>query len=345
MSGPHPAVARTRVAVRRVLAEHVARNASRLESAASDPAGAAQIRPGLVLVACSGGPDSLALAAAVAFEAPRLALAAGAVVVDHGLQGGSQEVARQAAVTCAKLGLDPVRVWPVAVTPAGQGPEAAARSARHAALERAAADAGADLVLLGHTRDDQAEQVLLGLARGSGSRSLAGMPRRRGVFVRPFLDLPRSVTASACVALTLSPWADPHNVDDRYARVRARTVLEVAEAALGPGLSAALARSADLLAADAQALDDWAAQATADLGAGPWSVKQLRALPDAVRGRVWRRLASRAGCPAPDVAAVHVRELDRLLTAWRGQGPVSLPGGRCGERREGWVRISPPTSG
>lgn len=295
---------------------------------------------GTVLVACSGGPDSLALAAAVAFEAPRLRLAAGAVVVDHGLQDGSAAVARQAADACARLGLDPVLVRRADVVPAGEGPEAAARSARYDALARSADLAGAALVLLGHTRDDQAEQVLLGLARGSGGRSLAGMPHRRGVFARPFLDLPRTVTAAACAAQGLIPWTDPHNADDRYARVRARAVLAAAETALGPGVSSALARSAALLAADADALDEWADRAAGELGEGPWPVEALAALPAAVRGRVWRRLAAAAGCPAADVAAVHVGELDRLLTRWRGQGPVSLPGGLGGERRDGRIRIA-----
>lgn len=335
MPGPDPAVAATRVAVRRVLTEHVTPGD---RSPAPAPA------PVSVLVACSGGPDSLALAAATAFEAPRLGVPAGAVVIDHGLQPGSAAVADRAAATCRDLGLDPVTVRPVTVAANGAGPEAAARTARYDALQAAADEVGAALVLLGHTRDDQAEQVLLGLARGSGGRSLAGMPRRRGVFARPFLDLPRAVTAAACAAQGLVPWADPHNADDRYARVRARGVLAAAERALGPGVGAALARSAALLAADADALDDWAARATAELGDGPWPVESLAVLPEAVRGRVWRRLAAAAGCPAADVAAVHVRGLDRLLTGWRGQGPVSLPGGVCGERRDGRVRIGAPAA-
>lgn len=323
-------MAAARVAVRRVLADH-ARSCGE--------------RAARVLVACSGGPDSLALAAAVAFEAPRLGVPAGAVVVDHGLQPGSAAVADRAAAACAALGLDPVCVECVRITPDGTGPEAAARTARYDALQRAAQRLDATLVLLGHTRDDQAEQVLLGLARGSGGRSLAGMPRRRGLFARPLLDLPRSVTEAACAAQGLTPWADPHNTDDGYARVRARNLLVAAEEALGPGVAAALARSAALLAADADALDAWAARAAADLGEGPWPVESLAALPDAVRGRVWRRLAAAAGCPAADVAAVHVTQLDRLLTAWRGQGPVSLPGGVRGERRDGRVRVARAASG
>ena len=187
----------------------------------------------LVLVACSGGPDSLALAAATALEAPRAGLRAGAVTVDHGLQTGSAERAAAVANICRELGLDPVQVVAGVVGSAG-GPEAAARHARRDALQKAARRTAALAVLLGHSLDDQAETVLLGLARGSGARSLAGMAPvsgPAGVFVRPLLDLPRTVLAQACAELGLEPWADPHNTDPRYARVRVRaSVLPVLEA-------------------------------------------------------------------------------------------------------------------
>ena len=126
------------------------------------------------------------------------------MTVDHGLQEGSADRAAPVAAALGGLGLDPVRAVAVTVD-GGGGPEAAARTARYAALEAAAADLGAAAVLLGHTLDDQAETVLLGLARGSGARSLAGMPPRRGVFLRPLLGLRRQVTAGACAALGLDP--------------------------------------------------------------------------------------------------------------------------------------------
>jgi len=218
-----------------------------------------------VLVACSGGPDSLALAAATAFVAGRRGRArwrAGAVVVDHGLQPGSADVAGRAAAACRELGLDPVEVARVEVAGPG-GPESAARDARYAALDAAARRLDAAAVLLGHTRDDQAEGVLLGIARGSGARSLAGMAPARGVLRRPLLGLTRAQTVDACAALGLEPWHDPTNAggagDPLRSRVRAH-VLPVLERELGPGVAAALARTAELLREDADALDALAAE-------------------------------------------------------------------------------------
>ncbi len=241
----------------------------------------AGLAPGdLVLAACSGGQDSLALAAALAFVAPRAGLRAGAVTVDHGLQEGSAERAAEVALTLRGLGLDPVRTATVTVAGPG-GPEAAARAARYAALEETAADVGAVAVLLGHTLDDQAETVLLGLARGSGPRSLAGMPPRRGLFVRPLLGVRRSVTAAACAALGLPAWSDPHNADRRFARVRVRLdALPALEAALGPGVAEALARTADQLRDDAEVLEKIAAAER-----GRDDTPDVRRLP---RGAAWR---------------------------------------------------------
>jgi tRNA(Ile)-lysidine synthase len=300
-----PAVAATRVAVRTALTE--------ADLDAGD----------LVLVAVSGGADSLALASATAAEAPRHGLCAGAVTVDHRLQSGSAERARDVAGCCTELGLDPVEIATVSVGTDG-GPEAAARSARYAAIDNAATRRGATAVLLGHTLDDQAETVLLGLARGSGARSLAGMPLRRGRLLRPFLGVRRGTTAAACRALGLTPWVDPHNTDPAFARARARaTALPALEDALGPGVADALARSASLLRDDADALDGWAERESD----GPLDVDRLAALPAAVRTRVLRRAAIAAGANGGELTVGQVRDIERLVTSWRGQGPVSLPGG------------------
>jgi tRNA(Ile)-lysidine synthase len=412
--GPDPAVAAVRLAVRTTLRD---------------------VEVGdLVLVACSGGADSLALAGALAFEAARSGHRAGGVTIDHGLQDGSAERAAEVVRIMAGLGLDPVEAVRVAVGTSG-GPEAAARDARYAALAETADRHRASVVLLGHTLDDQAETVLLGLARGSGARSLAGMPKATGRYRRPLLDLDRDLVRRACLAMGLRPWDDPHNDDAAFTRSRIRRdVLPVLEKELGPGMAAALARTARMLREDSDALDTWAERALAEAalpqedaaavaenaptgragakpgaataragaepgaagaptgraeagpggvgvstgragaepggagaptsrpGAGPGGagaptarvgaepgaagaptgraglgpggavvpmalrIDVLARLPRAVRTRVLRRAAIAAGSPAGTLAAVHVDAVDSLVTAWRGQSHVDLPG-------------------
>ncbi len=291
---------------------------------------------GPVLVACSGGPDSLALAAAAAVVGGRRGIAVRAAVVDHGLQDDSAVLAASVADRLAGLGL-PAQVLTVAVPPGADGPEAAARDARYAALEQAAASG--EMVLLGHTLDDQAETVLLGLARGSGARSLAGMPERRGRFVRPLLGLRAATTRQACAELGLESWADPHNSEDRFARVRVRTrVLPVLEAELGPGVAEALARSAALLRADADLLDELAASERATHPAPDLDCDRLAGLPTALRGRVVRDWLRDAG--ATDLSAVHVAAVTALVTDWRGQRRAEVPGVRV-HRRDGRLVAGP----
>jgi tRNA(Ile)-lysidine synthase len=319
--GPHPAVAELRAAVRKQLQD---------------------LRRGdLALAACSGGADSLALAAALAFVAPRLGLRGGGVTVDHQVQPGSAEQAARAAAQMTGLGLAPVEIRTVTVGAPG-GPEAAARAARYAALADVANATGAVAVLLGHTRDDQAEAVLLGLARGSGGRSLAGMAERSGRYRRPFLDVGRDRTRAACTALGLEVWDDPQNADGRYARARVRhRVLPVLEETLGPGIAGALARTARQLRADADALDELAGQAAARLTLpGPeLDAAALAELPAAIRTRVLRHTAIAAGCGGGSVTAAHIGRLDELVTGWHGQRGVDLPGGVRGVRECGKLRF------
>jgi tRNA(Ile)-lysidine synthase len=318
MGGPPSPVADVRVAVRRELADLTAGD--------------------LVLVACSGGADSLALAAATAFEAPRLGLRAGLLTVDHGLQPGSAEQAGRVRDWGGDVGLDPVEVLTVRVGARG-GPEAAARDARYGALDDAAGRLGAAAVLLGHTREDQAETVLLALARGAGARALAGMPARRGRYRRPLLDLPRATTAAACAAAGLTAWSDPHNGDPGYARVRVRALLPTLEEAAGPGAVAGLARTAARIRADADLLDRLAAEVAAEVVAADGRVDAvgLAGRPAPLRTRVLHAWAQRLGVSAGALSAVHVEALDALVSAWSGQGPVHLPGGVLVARREGWL--------
>lgn len=325
--GPHPAVAAIRLAVRRVLNDVLRER----------PDGTQPGTAPLVLVACSGGADSMALASALAFEAPKLGIIPGAVTVDHGLQGGSTGRALEVASRLRDLGLDPVDALGVTVGRHG-GPEAAARDARYAALDQAADRYAAAAVLLGHTRDDQAETVLLGLARGSGTRSLSGMPAVNGRYRRPFLRLDRDTTRRACLVQGLPVWEDPHNADPAYTRSRVRhEALPVLEKSLGKGVVEALARTAQLSRDDADALDVWASRAECEVrdAEGALDAERLRELPSAVRRRVIRRAAVAAGSPAGSLFARHVEEVDRLVTGWRGQGPLHLPGGIEADRRCG----------
>jgi tRNA(Ile)-lysidine synthase len=220
-------------------------------------------------------------------------------------------------------------------------PEAAAREARYAVLEQMAAHAGASLVLLGHTRDDQAETVLLGLARGSGGRAIAGMRRGFDRFRRPLLDVSRADTAASCEAEGLRVWSDPHNDDPRFTRVRVRhRVLPVLETELGPGVGVALARTADLLRPDMELLDDLAA--TAYDAPGALAVTNLLALPAPIRTRVLRRAALAAGALPAELFHEHILALDRLVMQWRGQKWVDLPGHVRGRRENGTIVFSSP---
>ena len=311
-------------------------------------AGASPAEAPLVLVALSGGPDSLALAAAVAFEAPRAGLRAGAVIVDHGLQPGSADVATRAARQAQELGLDPVIVRTVTVAAAGtpegaSGPEASARTARYTALAAVAAETGAATVVLGHTLDDQAETVLLGLGRGSGAGSIRGMERVAGIYSRPLLGIRRSDTVQACADATLEPWNDPQNSDDAFTRVRVRNrVLPLLEAELGPGIAEALARTAEQLREDDDALDHFAeeiAEELADIAEAGISlpVRALASNPAALRQRLIR-LAVQSEFHL-SLSRAHTLEVARLVTDWHGQGPLDLPGVRV-ERQGGLIVFS-----
>ncbi|TFD69823.1 tRNA lysidine(34) synthetase TilS [Cryobacterium ruanii] len=296
---------------------------------------------GLVLVGLSGGADSLALAAATAFEAGRAGIRAGAVIVDHNLQTGSADVAARAAKTARKLGLDPVLVLGVTVRDEGTGPEAAARTSRYAAFDAALEQTGASGVLLGHTLDDQAETVLLGLARGSGPTSLRGMAARTGPILRPLLGIRRAATRQFCADAGLEPWSDPQNFDPRYARVRVReTVLPTLESELGPGVGLALARTAEALREDSDALDELART----LLRAHWAHDQvaaavLAAQPAAVRQRMIRFGAEESLGVWLDRG--QTLAVAALVTDWHGQGALSLPGIRV-ERQGGILIFSVP---
>ncbi len=381
-----PAIADIRRAVRELLISVVSRpdsvqndgDSSRNAGRPGTSAGASA-KKSVVLVGLSGGADSLALAAATAFEAPRAGIRAGAVIVDHGLQTGSADVAARAAEQASALGLAPVLVRRVVVPLAGpgavepgrvhpsgrldpvlgadgdqmdalagletggaragagrpgpnEGPEGAARAARYSAFDDAMREVGASHVLLAHTLDDQAETVLLGLARGSGATSLHGMSPVNGPYLRPLLGIRRAMTRQFCTDAGLTPWDDPQNLDTRFARVRVRqTVLPTLEAQLGPGIAEALARTALQLREDDDALDAMIRETIEDIcepaEAGiAVSVGALEANPPALRHRIIRYVvASEFGI---GLERTHVEAVARLITHWHGQKALDLPGVR-----------------
>ncbi|KMK73987.1 tRNA(Ile)-lysidine synthetase [Kocuria rhizophila] len=322
----NPAVARARRAVQRTV------------DAALGPDVGNGTAPPLVLVGCSGGADSLALAAATAHLLRRGKLRVGAVVVDHQLQEGSAEVASRTAATLRGMGLDPVHVERVDVIRTGTGPEMAARLARYEAFRAVAERTGAAAVLLGHTRDDQSETVLLGLTRGSGTRSLSGMPEKLlkdGVrYLRPLLNITRAETETVCAAEGLQPWLDPSNADTALTRSRIRhEVLPFLESQLGPGVARALARTASVLGADADYLEEQAAAAYDDArvqvaGTAASSVlldgAGLQRMPAALRRRVLARACVDAGGETPTFERLGA--LEDFALGYGAAGPVQMAG-------------------
>ena len=280
----------------------------------------------LILAAVSGGPDSMALAAGVAFEGPRLGYRIAAVIVDHQLQAGSAEVAAKTAEKLKGIGFTDTFVRQVVVRGTN---ELAAREARYQALDALAEELDAAAVLLGHTLDDQAETVLLGLARGSGARSLSGMAPANGRYLRPLLGLGREITLAASEAL--EPWLDPHNSDPKYSRVRVRkNVLPVLEEELGPGIAESLARTAEQLREDADYLDEVALaeyQSMVKLGATSLTlpVAELQELPRAIRFRVLKHAMEVVGSQPQ---RVHVLAVNELIDDWHGQKELAVPGVR-----------------
>ena len=311
----------------------------------------------LVLVACSGGRDSMALSAVSQIVCATLGVRCGAVIVDHGLQTGSQEVARQTAERCRTLELDPVRVVSVHVSASTQrklGTEAAARQARYEALTNTTGALGARAVLLAHTQDDQAESVLLALLRSRGLDALCGMPESFELhngdhvvrFLRPLLGVNRATTTGICQDLGLEWWDDPTNADDVEAGVtlprgyplRSRVrhdLIPYLNEFTGSDVAPALARSVSLARRDRDYLDECAR----NVAQGAVTVRDdaamidVRALADqhaAIRSRVIVATLNMLSIPA---TSSQVEAIDRLIVHWHGQGKVMLPGNSCADRR------------
>ena len=293
-----------------------------------------------VLVAVSGGADSLALSFALSVEAEKLAITVIGVTVDHQLQATSSEQAEKVVEQLSKLGIKCV-IKKVTVD-IKEGLEASARKARYEAINEVVKQENATAVFLGHTKDDQAETVLLGLARGSGTRSLSGMAHHNGLYVRPLLEITRNQNEEFCKEVGLEYWKDPHNQDPQFARVRVRNeALPILEKTIGPGVSDALARSAHLLRDDADALDEWAKREEIHLNLLDLDCAHLETLPRAIRTRILRSAIYAAGAPAGSVSADHVSAVETLISAWKGQSALNLPGGVKVERISGRLSLSP----
>jgi tRNA(Ile)-lysidine synthase len=295
----------------------------------------ANTKPGQkLLVAVSGGADSLALAAAAQFEAKKLGLKIAAAVIDHGLQEVSAKVAALSAKRLEQIGFEEVIVKKVRVGKSG-GPEAAARTARYSALETIRQQTKSHFIVLGHTASDQAETVLLGLVRGSGSKSLSGMSEKSGSLLRPLLGIDRATTEAFCKDSGIKYWLDPQNKDEKYLRVVIRKqVLPLLEKLLGGSVAKSLIRTADQLREDDQHLDAQAQRSFKNnakvSGSGiSFEAKSLAKLPAAILNRVIKKALDSFGSES---SRTHVLAVSDLVLSWHGQKPLALPGVRVVRR-------------
>lgn len=287
------------------------------------------------LVAVSGGADSLALAKALYLEAQPLALIPIAITIDHQLQENSHLQAAKVSAQLREVGYGEIITKKVVVA-LDSGLENGARDARYAAIAESVEATKAVKVFLGHTYNDQAETVLLGLARGSGARSLSGMAIENGIYLRPLLTISRAETEAACKEWSLDFWNDPHNLSTEFTRVKVRReVIPYLEEHLDPGISKALVRTAALLRDDADALDLWTKAEATDL-----ECDRLAGLPKAIRTRIIRQAAFAAGATPGKLTYEQVGAIDALICAWKGQGEVSLAGGVKVERISGRLSLS-----
>lgn len=283
-----------------------------------------------LLVAVSGGADSLALASACEFEAKKLGLKIAAAVIDHSLQKGSEKIAAQTAKTLALLGFEEIVVKQVVVGKAG-GPEAAARTARYTALETLRQKSKSNFIVLGHTASDQAETVLLGLVRGSGSRSLSGMSEKTGFLLRPLLGTTRATTEVFCKDSGIKYWLDPQNKDEKFLRVMIRKrVLPFLEKQLGGSVAASLVRTSDQLREDNSYLESQGSKSfkryAKVAGSGiSFDARALGKLPAAILNRVIKKALDGFGSES---SRAHVIAVSDLVLSWHGQKPIAVPGVR-----------------
>ena len=291
-----------------------------------------------ILFGCSGGADSMALALALFIESENKNVIP--IVVDHGLQPESAQVTLDTVEKLKKIGYKQIETAKAQVI-ITDGLEASARRARYQIFNQFIDAYDAKYFLLAHTLNDQAESVLLGLARGSGTRSLSGMAIENNKFIRPLLKISREITQAACIEGGVEIWEDPHNNDQRFTRVRVRqNVLPVIEEILGPKITEALARSSDLLRDDADALDSFANEFFNHVDKLNLEVVDLERLPKAIRTRVLRLAIYNAGSPIGSLTADHIGSVESLVSDWHGQKEVALPGNVKVFRNSGRIILS-----
>jgi tRNA(Ile)-lysidine synthase len=296
------------------------------------------------LVAVSGGADSLALAYALIVESKELALQPCAITVDHQLQENSEVQAKRVSAQLKEMGYGEVQIQKVVIA-SDSNVESNARDERYKAIQSYSIERSAKAIFLGHTFNDQAETVLLGLARGSGNRSISGMATSNESYIRPLLSITRDETERACKEVGLDFWSDPHNFDTEFTRVRVRReVIPFLEEHLDPGISRALVRTAALARDDADALDEWAEREVINLDLSDLDCQYLASLPRAIRTRILRIAALAAGTTPGTLTFEQIGSMEALISAWKGQGALSLSGGVKVERISGRLSLSSKSS-
>ena len=298
-----------------------------------------------VLVGCSGGADSLALAWTTLVVGKRLELKTGVIIVDHQLFAESNSVALNAKKQCEDLGIEEVIIKKVNVEQTHEGLEAAARIARYEAFENVLQETNAQVILLAHTQDDQAETVLMRLTRGSGAKSLSGMAQVSGKYLRPFLHLRKKLVHDSLDLIGLKAWQDPANTDHQFLRVKVRHELmpKIVEV-LGESAISSLDKTSQLLRLDNQALEDLAQQffeSQKDVKTTGLEISELEKLPEAIRTRVLRICAIASGVHPGPFSFEHIEAIDALVKNWHGQGNVDLPGFIQATRVDHSIRFIP----
>jgi len=303
-----------------------------------------------IVVALSGGSDSVALLDALAWLAPSQGLRLVAAHLDHGLRPDSGEDAAFCGSLCQRLGV-PFQSARADVRGRaerdGSGLEDAARVERYAFLRSVKRAAGAEVIAVAHTRDDQAETFLLRLLRGAGSVGLGAMRRRAEDLVRPLLEVSHREVLAHLNAKGLSWREDPTNADTALLRNRVRhQLIPYLEAGFNPAIRETLARTAHLLAAEAEALQPavealWSCAAGKRAETVTLSLAAVRTAHRATaRGLVRLALAKTGGLKG--VQNVHIeRIVDLALSPAPSGRRLPLPGGREAVFRFGEVVIGP----